>query len=128
MRAELLAKDVQGGAHIFWPFVDDVVIGVGLHQTSRRCTDRGPHICDEESTVWFGTNLIDDGTQNATVGLLEFRSIRVANVKVESSILITLQPCKHSPELVETYLSLQERQETSSNKRLPISRWPQMMR
>jgi hypothetical protein len=39
MRGELLAQDIECGVNILRPLMDDVVVGVSLDETARRCTD-----------------------------------------------------------------------------------------
>lgn len=103
MRRELLPKNIECTLNVLRPLVDDVTVGIGLDQTTRRCTDSTAHVSDEETTVGLGADLIDDGAENTAVAVVELGMVRVRSVEVEGSVL-----------------GLEKRQKTSSDKSLAI--------
>lgn len=90
MGAELLAENIEGGRNIFGPFVDDVEIGIGFDETAWRRADSRAHVSDEETTIRLCADLIHNGGKNTAVALLELWRVRVAGVKVERSILCSV--------------------------------------
>lgn len=91
MGTELLAKNVECAFDIFGPLVDDVEIGIGLNETSRRSTNRGAHVGNEETAIGLGADLISDGGKDTTVALLELGGVWVACVEVVRSILCVVR-------------------------------------
>jgi hypothetical protein len=87
MRAELLAKDVEGRGNILGPLVNDVEVGIGLNEATGRSTDSRAHVGDEEATVGLGADLIGDGGEQSTVRLLELGLVWVRGVKVVCRVL-----------------------------------------
>lgn len=87
VRAELLAKDVQGRGHIFRPLVDDVELSIGLDETAWGRADCGAHVGDEEATIGLCADLIRDGREQSAVGLLELRLVGVGSVEVVGRVL-----------------------------------------
>ena len=94
MRTELLFQDVERAIEIFWPFVYDVVVAIGLDESAWRSPHQTTHVCDledlceqsvqstsrllscayEESTtfgLWFGDDFICNGRQQGTIRLQE---------------------------------------------------------
>lgn len=69
------------------------------------------HVGDEETSIWFGADLISNGRENSAVALLEGRPVRVGGVEVEGSVL-----------------GLQERQKTTADDGLAVKGGAQVMR
>lgn len=87
VRRELLSKNVKSTLNILRPLVDDVTIGISLDQSAGRCTDGTAHVGDEETAVRLGADLIDDGTENTAVAVVELGMVWVRSVEVESGVL-----------------------------------------
>lgn len=123
-----LPEDVDGAGQILRVLSDDVEVLVGLDEATWGGTDGGwevlelvkwaieamvltAHVGDEESSIWFGADLISDGREHSTVALLEGGPVRVGGVEVEGRVL-----------------GLQERQETTTNDGLAVKAGAQVMR
>lgn len=87
VRRELLSKNVKSTLNILRPLMDDVTIGISLDQSAGRCTDGTAHVGDEETAVRLGADLIDDGTENTAVAVVELGMVWVRSVEVESGVL-----------------------------------------
>lgn len=125
---ELLAEDVESALYIFGPLVDNVVVGVSLHETARAGANGGTHVGDEETTLGLCANFIGNGTQDGTVTLLELGTVRVGGIKVVTSVLQHMVSDGEMVELmINSYLSLEERQQTTTPDGLSIKRYTQMV-
>jgi hypothetical protein len=108
VRVELFAQHVESRRNVsdLWVLSNDVALGISLNETTWRSADGSldmlvseiasfhtclltSHIGDEETTIWLGSDLIDNGRENTTVALLEEGAVWVGSVKVESGILYT---------------------------------------
>lgn len=86
MGVEVLVQSANLGK-ILRVFPNDIIVGIGFNQTSRRSTSRRPHVRDEETTVWLGPDLVRDGSEESAVGFGEFGAVLVGEVKVVGGVL-----------------------------------------
>lgn len=87
MRRKLFTENVESTVHILRPFMDDVKVLVRFNEPSRRSAQCRTHVCDEEATIGFSTNLIRNGGKNCTIALFELGAIGVRGVKIEARVL-----------------------------------------
>jgi hypothetical protein len=120
---ELLAENVERGAYVFGPLVDDVEVGVCLDKTTGRGANRAAHVRDEETAIGFGAYLIGNGREDAAVGLLELGLVRVGCVEVVCGVLEAVRVFavrRRAGRKMSTYLGFQQRKESATDQCLAI--------
>jgi hypothetical protein len=81
----------------------------------------------EDRPVRLSTNFISDASQYSSVAFQESRPVRIGYIEVECSILILLGLQNVGYFGKTKYLSLEQRQKSTSNEGLPIKRGAKMM-
>ena len=83
----MFTEDIQQTIGVLGPLVDDVVVLIGLDQATRRGTDCGTHVGDEEAAIGLRADLIRDRGEQRTVRLLELWLVGIGGVKVVGGVL-----------------------------------------
>jgi hypothetical protein len=87
VRAELRFENIESAIDIFWPLMDDVVVGISLDEATWGCAGCRAHVSDEEPAIWLSDNFVRDRCECSTVALGELWIIWVGHIEIEAGVL-----------------------------------------